>query len=153
MTLLSFIYSIFASLGIGFLSSLFTRQSLMTWYKTLEKPSYNPPNWVFAPVWTVLYICIGISFALASNSPTMQWWHIGLFLLQYVLNFLWSLIFFTYKSLRVASLEIVLLLIVIASLIVILIPINLFASLLLVPYALWVSFATILTFSILKKNI
>src|SRR4030042_2662889 len=95
------VVSIIACLAAGAIGSIFTRQAISTWYATLEKPAFNPPNWLFAPVWTLLYIMMGIAAFLV--------WRKGLenrqvrtalivFLVQLVLNALWSVAFFGLES-------------------------------------------------------
>lgn len=137
---------------VGLTSSFFTFKPLKTWYKNLKKPSFNPPNGIFGPVWTMLYALMGISFYLVITSPQRSTAAIVVFLLQLFLNFCWSFIFFTLKQLTFAFVEIVLLLCVIGATIYIFWPISHLASLLLIPYFLWVSFATLLTYSIRKLN-
>lgn len=137
---------------VGLVSSYFTFKPLKTWYKNLKKPSFNPPNNIFGPVWTTLYAFMGISFYFVITSPQRSTVAIIIFLLQLVLNFCWSFIFFTLKNLKFAFIEILLLLCMIVATIIIFWPISHTSSLLLVPYLLWVSFATLLTYSIMKLN-
>lgn len=124
------------------------------WYLSLEKPPFNPPNEVFGPVWTTIYALTAISAWLAwldSRGParrTIMW----LFAANAALNFGWSAIFFRGHSTWGAATEIVALLGTILALIWLLRPWNKTASLLLVPYAAWVSFATVLTWTIAVQN-
>jgi len=153
--LLKIILAILACLTVGFFGNFFTLSSIPTWYTILVKPSFNPPNWIFGPVWTTLYILMGVSVALV--------WQKGLktrrvrdaiylFGVQLALNAIWSPIFFGYKNIFLALIVIILMLFFIIKTIVAFTKINKTASLLLYPYAIWVSFATILNFSILILN-
>ncbi|NND07626.1 MAG: tryptophan-rich sensory protein [Saprospiraceae bacterium] len=142
-------------LMVGFISGLSTQESLQSWYANLEKPSFNPPNWIFAPVWTVLYALMGISAGLIwdagwKNKPVQN--AIMLFLAQLILNATWSVVFFGTQS-PIAALVIILALLILIWLCMRrLRPINRWATVLLLPYFLWVSFATILNASIVYLN-
>ncbi|MCB0688059.1 MAG: tryptophan-rich sensory protein [Saprospiraceae bacterium] len=140
---------------IGYLGSFATIVALEEWYPTLVKPSFNPPNSIFGPVWTILYILMGLAVALI--------WHSGwekekvknailVFIFQLVLNGFWSMIFFGMHSIGGALFIIVVLWILILLCIIRFYPINKFASFLMIPYLLWVSFATILNASIYYLN-
>jgi len=142
-------------LAVGFLSGFATSGSISTWYVDIVKPSFNPPNWLFAPVWTILYTLMGISAALV--------WHKGLeqrsvkialsfFAIQLLLNGLWSILFFGFQQLGLAFAEILLLWSLIVLCIILFININKTAAFLLIPYLLWVTFATILNFNIWQLN-
>lgn len=143
--------SIVICLSAGFLGSFFTISAIDGWYETLEKPFFNPPSWIFSPVWTLLYIMMGISLYLL-------WTHKGskdakiIFFIQLTLNALWSPLFFGVKNLGLAFIEIVLLWTAILLTIITSYRVNKTASLLLIPYILWVSFAMILNFSIMILN-
>jgi tryptophan-rich sensory protein len=132
-------------LGIGFLTAP------GNWYAGLAKPSFNPPGWVFAPVWTVLYVLIAtvgwrIWRAARGRWPMRLWWA------QLVLNFLWSPIFFSAHQIGLALLVIVLLLVAILALIAVGWRQHRLASWLLVPYAAWVAFASVLNAEIFMLN-
>lgn len=142
-------------MATGFLSGMSTADSIQNWYSTLNKPFFNPPNWIFAPVWTILYILLGIAVALI--------WHhglnkkevkaaIGIFVLQFAVNLLWSPTFFNMQAPTIAFIIIVILLALIILTIMRFNKIQRSASLLLIPYLLWVSFATILNGSIVYLN-
>ncbi|MFT5754255.1 MAG: benzodiazapine receptor [Flavobacterium sp.] len=143
-------------LTVGYLSSLVTQSSIDTWYPTITKPSFNPPNWIFAPVWTLLFILMGISAGLIwdkldENKEIVKK---GLFFfgVQLGLNAMWSYLFFGLNNLLLASLEIVLLLLIIYETFLIFKKVDKKASYLLIPYMLWVAFATILTITIYFLN-
>lgn len=142
-------------LGIGYASSLVTQNGIETWYPTLEKPSFNPPNWLFGPVWTALYICIaiagGIIWDKIDTNPVAKKAML-FFIIQLVLNTLWSFLFFGLKNPLIALLEIILLLLMIYETYMLFGKINKTASYLFIPYLLWVSFALFLNASIWWLN-
>lgn len=148
------IFSIGISLLAGGIGSFFTASSIPTWYATLEKPFFNPPSWIFAPVWTTLYILMGISFylILVSKTKINKTRAIQVFIIQLILNTLWSIIFFGLKSPELALIEIVFLWISIVLTIKNFARIQPVASYLLYPYLAWVSFATLLTLAISILN-
>ena len=142
----------FAAAGLG---SLFTFSSIPTWYASLDKPFFNPPNWIFSPVWTLLYFLMGISLYLI----LLNGWQdreakrgIILFFAQLLLNVAWSFLFFFLHNPAIAFIIIILLWIMIFLSIFQFLKINKLASYLLIPYLLWVSFASILNFSIWQLN-
>ena len=143
-------------LTVGYLSSIVTQSSIESWYPTIEKPSFNPPNWVFAPVWTLLFILMGISAGLIWDKIDLDKELVkkGLFFfaVQLALNALWSYLFFGLNNILLASIEIVLLLLIIYETYLIFKKIDKKASYLLIPYMLWVGFATILTITIYFLN-
>ena len=153
---IKFIISVLIPVGIGAISGLFTASNVQTWFVTVAKPSFNPPGWLFAPVWTTLYIMMGIAFFLVWKNETVQksikQKAIILFAIQMVLNFLWSFIFFQQHEIGWALVDIVLLWIFILLTIFSFAPISRTAAWLLVPYISWVSFATILNFAIWQLN-
>jgi len=151
------IISILGCLSIGFLGSLTTQSSIQTWYPTIAKPFFNPPAWVFAPVWTLLYILMGLSFAIIWSHSTNKLNKIKkkamfIFGIQLVLNALWSVLFFGLCNPFLAFIEILLLWLLIFETIKAFKKIDVLASKLLYPYLAWVSFATILNASIWYLN-
>ena len=153
--ILNSIIAVAICLLIGFLSSFATQSSVDTWYAGLNKPFFNPPNWLFAPVWTVLYILMGIAAGMVWNKGFYHKWEktaLYHFVFQLLLNALWSIVFFGFRSPFWA------LLIIIALFILILFTIKWFkvvsktAAYLLYPYAAWVAFATVLNFMLWKLN-
>lgn len=141
------------AIGIG--GSIFTVASIPTWYAKLKKPSFNPPNWIFGPVWTILYALLGISAFLVWekgwNNSNVQL-ALAIFAVQFILNFAWSAIFFRLHKTLIALVEIMVLWIFILLTILAFYPISQVAGLVLIPYLLWVSFATLLNFYIWKLN-
>ena len=144
--IIKLIVSLFLPLSVGAVAGMFTSQAVPTWYASLNRPSFSPPNWVFGPVWTCLYILLGISFFLiwkeeASKERDLA---IKVFSIQMLLNFAWSFLFFYFNLIGAALIEIILLWISIALMIYLFNKIKPFAAYLNIPYLLWVSFATIL---------
>ena len=143
-------------LAVGYLSSITTQSSIKTWYPTIEKPIFNPPNWVFAPVWTMLFILMGIAAGLVWNKleSNKELVKKGLlfFTIQLLLNALWSYLFFGLNNVLLALIEIILLWLIIYETYHIFRQIDKKASYLLIPYLAWVGFATILTGSIFWLN-
>jgi tryptophan-rich sensory protein len=142
-------------LAIGLVASLVTRPEIAGWYSTLRKPSFNPPPWLFAPVWTVIYIMIATSaymvWKLRSRKPAYIIARSAYFI-QLILNFSWSIIFFGMHQIATAMIVIILLWLSIIVTINWFNKFNRAAALLLVPYLLWVSFASVLNVSIYLLN-
>ncbi len=139
----------------GIIGSLFTFSAIPTWYQTLIKPSFNPPSWIFGPVWTTLYTMMGISlYIILSKGPKTKEVKVAvnLFVWQLIANSLWSIIFFGMKNILLALIEIVILLILVFTTIFKFYKINKIAAYLLIPYLLWGSFATFLTYTIWILN-
>jgi len=138
------VISLLLPLSVGAVAGMFTSQAVPIWYASLNRPSFNPPNWVFGPVWTTLYILLGISFFLIwKENPTKERnVAIKIFSIQMLLNFAWSFLFFYFNLIGVALIEIILLWTSIALMIYLFYKIKPFAAYLNIPYLLWVSFAT-----------
>lgn len=135
-------------LGLGSAAGFLTAQSLPTWFPTLVKPSFNPPSWLFAPVWTTLYIMMAVAAWLVwlRKGPLV------LFYVQLALNFAWSLLFFGLHSPALALIEIVAMWVAILLTLVSFWKVDRRAGWLLVPYLAWVSFAGVLNASIWWLN-
>ena len=134
--------------GAGILGSLVTIPAISGWYQTLVKPGFSPPNFLFGPVWTLLYFLMGISLYLVwIRTGNLKW-----FWLQLILNSLWSFLFFGLKSPGLAFVEIVFLWLAILMTIKSFIKVHRPAAYLLYPYLTWVSFAAILNFAIWILN-
>ena len=146
LNLVKLAISLVLPLSVGAVAGMFTSQAVPTWYASLNRPSFNPPNWVFGPVWTSLYILLGISFYLIWKENPSKYRNLAIkvFSIQILLNFLWSFIFFYFNLIGVALLEIILLCISIVTMIYLFYKIKPIAAYLNIPYLLWVSFATIL---------
>ncbi|NTU73221.1 tryptophan-rich sensory protein [Candidatus Roizmanbacteria bacterium] len=143
------------SLFAGALGSLATFPSIPTWYATLHKPTYTPPNWVFGPVWTTLYILMGIALYLVFQKKTKKVERIRgiyLFFTQLALNVIWSVVFFGIHQIGGGCVVIVLLWLTIALTILNFYKISKPAAYCLVPYLVWTSYASFLNFSLLFLN-
>lgn len=152
---LPFLLCLIIPLTIGTIGGLLTFESVKTWYTTLNKPTLNPPNSVFAPVWTTLYIIMGISSYLVwrkRKTISGYWWAVAIYLLQLILNLTWSFLFFYQQQVGFALVEIGVLLLAIIVNAFIFYRIDKVAGWLFLPYILWVSFASYLTYSIFILN-
>ena len=143
---------IIVCLGVGVVSGVMTAGAMVDWYPTLNKPFFNPPSWVFAPAWTILYIMMAVAawrvwLAGPSSKPALN-----LFFIQLVLNFLWSVFFFGLHSPALALIDIIAMWIMIALTMRAFFKIARPAGWLLVPYLAWVSFAAVLNASIWWLN-
>ena len=152
---LKLVISLIACQCAGLIGSLFTTPAIPTWYAALEKPPFTPPNWLFAPAWVTLYLLMGVAAFLV--------WRKGLseegvkpalviFLVQLVLNALWSAVFFGLKSPIAGAIVILLLWVAILFTILRFFRLSPTAGSLLIPYILWVSFAAALNISIWILN-
>lgn len=152
---LKLVVSILVCQLAGVIGGLFTASSVDTWFATLMKPAFNPPNWIFSPVWITLYVLMGMALFIV--------WRQGLqtegvksaltvFGLQLALNTLWSLLFFGLKMPLLAFIEIIVLWCLILITLLKFKKISGLAGLLLVPYLLWVSFAAVLNFFLWNLN-
>ena len=150
--IIKLITSITICLAAGVLGSIFTIPSIPTWYETLIKPSFTPPNWVFAPVWTSLFIMMGISLYIIWQKGSSNGKALSIFSVQLILNVLWSAIFFGLRSPLAGLIEICILWILILLTILEFMKISRTAGLLLIPYILWVSFAALINFFIWRLN-
>ena len=138
-----------------FIGSVFTTPSIRTWYAALNKPPLQPPNWIFGPVWLTLYLIMGISLYLIwinKAKPKLKNPAITVFALQMALNAIWSVIFFGAHLTLLAFIEIIALWGSILATIILFNRISKAASWLLVPYILWVSFASYLNLAIWLVN-
>lgn len=153
--IIKLVVSIVACQCAGIIGSIFTTSAIPTWYAALEKPFFNPPNWLFAPAWVTLYLLMGIAAFLV--------WRKGLgqkgvraalvvFLVQLVLNALWSVVFFGLKSPLWGVVVIIALWVAILLTIIRFFKLSTAAGALLLPYILWVSFASVLNVAIWVLN-
>jgi len=152
---LKLIIAIAIPLLVGGTSGFFTASGVESWYQTIARPTWNPPGWIFGPVWTTLYVMMGIALFLVWKEDTsveLKKIAIALFAVQLVLNFFWSFIFFNQHQIGWALVEIVVMWFFILLTIFAFAQVNKTAAWLLVPYISWVSFATILNFTIWQLN-
>ena len=148
------ILCILLPLMAGGIAGIATSSGITGWFKTLQKPFFNPPDFLFGPVWTILYILMGVSFYLilqAQKTP-QQKFAVAVFCIQLFLNFCWSFIFFKFELIGVAFIEIIVLWIGIVTMIYFFFKISKAAAFLQIPYLLWVTFASVLNGSIWMLN-
>lgn len=138
----------------GIVPSILTAEDVATWYPTLAKPAFTPPGWVFGPVWTTLYLLMGVALYLVWQSDRGRLRQVALaaFVVQLVLNAAWSLVFFGSREIFGGLVVIVALLAVILATITAFARIDRRAAALLVPYLLWVGFATALNYELWRLN-
>lgn len=142
-------------LGVSYVGSLLTTPSIPTWYAALQKPPFNPPNWIFAPVWLTLFVLMGLSAfmvwdkGLARKEVRIG---LGLFAAQLALNLTWSGVFFALRSPLWAFVDIIALWILILLTTIWFFRVSRLAGMLMIPYILWVSFASVLNLAIVVLN-
>jgi len=139
----------------GVIGTIFTADSISGWYTGLTKPDFNPPNWIFGPVWILLYLMMGVSLFLVwredlKNAVVKKAFYI--FMVQLLFNTLWSIVFFGFQSISSALIIIIVLWLLIIYTILNFLKISRTSGILLIPYLLWVTFAVILNFFIFKLN-
>jgi benzodiazapine receptor len=143
-------------LAIGYFSGTVTRSAITTWYPTLIKPSFNPPNWIFAPVWSMLYVIMGVAAGLVWDRIEVEKEAVKkalvFFAIQLALNALWSYLFFGLRNPMLAGLEIIILWLMIFETYIQFSKINKIAGYFFIPYLAWVSFAAVLNGSIWWLN-
>ena len=151
---LKLIISLAVPLMLGGIAGMITQPEIQTWYNQLNQPGFNPPNWVFAPVWSLLYILMGVSCYLIWKVPKSKPRDsaIKTYSLQLLLNFTWSFLFFFSHQIDLAMLEIILLWMCILLMIGRFHKLNKMAAYINIPYLLWVTFATALNIAYYKLN-
>jgi benzodiazapine receptor len=154
MKILQIIVSILIAQAAGLIGSLATADSLSNWYIDLVKPSWHPPNWLFGPVWTMLYTLMGIAAYLIWKQRDLPQAKTALWIygIHLVFNGLWSFLFFGFKNPGLAFAEIIVLLTLIMITTIIFWRINSWAGIMMIPYIIWVSFATYLNFTLWQLN-
>jgi len=154
-SIVKIVISVLACLAAGGIGSIFTFKAIPSWYPRLKKPRYTPPDQVFGPVWTTLYILMGLSvFFVWQTGLTVEGAILAfiLFWVQLVLNALWSIIFFGMKSKGGGVIMIIVLWFLILATIITSFQVSIWAGILLIPYILWVSVATYLNVGIWWLN-
>ncbi len=143
-------------LALGYFSGMVTQSSIKTWYPTIIKPSFNPPNWLFAPVWTTLFVFMGVAGGLVWSQINKKKEEVSkamlFFTIQLVLNVLWSILFFGLKNPLLALIEITILWLMIYETFIKFNKINKIAGYLFIPYLIWVGFAAFLNLNIWWLN-
>lgn len=152
--ILAFVVFLFICLGAAQLGSLFTIPSLDDWYQQIQKPAWTPPNWVFAPVWTLLYVSMAVAAWGVWKERDRQSvaLPIGLFFAQLLVNVLWSYLFFTLHLPGWALLDLVILWVLILFTLITFYRVKAWAGLILIPYLLWVAYAGTLNAAIWQMN-
>ena len=152
--ILKLLVSVAVPLGLGAIAGMFMAQPAPGWYASLNKPSFNPPNWIFGPVWSVLYLLMGISLFLVwkQGAGKVRNLAISIFLLQLLLNIAWCFIFFYFNRIGLALVIIILLWICIVLMLVLFYKIRPIASFINIPYLLWVTFAAVLNVGYYSLN-
>jgi tryptophan-rich sensory protein len=145
-------FFLIASLGVGAVASLFTTPQIPTWYAALNRPSFTPPNWVFAPVWTTLYIVMAFAAWRAWKKGGLKSPAMALFAVQLALNLAWSVVFFGLHQIGAAVIEIALLDAAVLATLLLFFGLDRLAGLLFVPYLAWLLFATALNHSFWQLN-
>lgn len=143
-------------LFVGWIGSLFTAPAIPVWYNSLVKPTLNPPNWIFAPVWTLLFILMGVAAFLVWRKGLKKKevkLALAIFVFQLFLNSFWSMLFFGMHNILVSFTEILSLWFAIMALLLAFYQVSRAAAYLIVPYVLWVSFAVYLNYAILQLSI
>ena len=140
--------------GVGILGGFWTRPEIPRWYRALTKPSFNPPSWIFAPVWTTLYLLMAIAAWLVFNAPdsSARTRGMALFLIQLALNLAWSWIFFRRHAVGAAAVEVAILWCSIGATTLVFSQISATSAWLMSPYWAWVTFASVLNASIWRLN-
>ena len=146
--LLGWLLAAFAAGAVGAVASA----DAASFYAQLSKPSWAPPAWVFGPVWSALYALMGVAGWLVWRSPGSKWVALGLFGAQLAANALWSWLFFAWHRGALAAVEVLVLLALIVATVAAFWRTSRLAALLLVPYFLWVSFASVLTWAVWRSN-
>jgi len=151
LTVTKLITSVIICQLAGFIGAIFTIPAMETWYQTIKKPFFNPPDWLFTPVWIFLFLLMGISLFFAWNKRANGESKL-LFITQLILNILWSVFFFDLKSPGLAFIELIFLWFAIFCTIISFYRISKIAGLLLLPYIIWVTFAGVLNYFIWIMN-
>jgi tryptophan-rich sensory protein len=153
ISLVGLALSLTLTLGVGAISGWVTAGSVSTWYTTLVKPGFNPPDWVFGPVWTTLYVLMGLAAWRAWRArKTLRHKAFALYGTQLALNFLWSILFFGLHWIGVAMADLVALFVALVATGISFARIDRIAGWCFVPYALWVGFAGVLNASLWWLN-
>ena len=152
---LKFIISIIICQSAGIFGSLFTFEAVPDWYITLEKPFFAPPNWIFGPVWIILYFLMGVSLYIVwkdeLKSKTRNVFFV-VFAIQLILNALWSLLFFGLKSPLLGLIDILILDVMLVVTIFYAKRVSKYAAMLLIPYMVWIIIASVLNYAIMVLN-
>ena len=152
--LLKLLGSLILPIGLGSIAGIITAKEISAWYVALNKPSFNPPGYLFGPVWSALYILMGVSMFLIWNTPKtkLRQKALTVFGVQLFFNFWWSILFFSFHTILLSLVDILLLWFLIIYMITLFKKIKPVAAYLQIPYLLWVTFATVLNICIWYLN-
>jgi len=152
--LLKLLGSLILPIGLGSIAGIITAKEISAWYAALNKPSFNPPGYLFGPVWSALYILMGVSMFLIWNTPktTLRQKALTVFGVQLFFNFWWSILFFSFHTILLSLVDILLLWFLIIYMITLFKKIKPVAAYLQIPYLLWLTFATVLNICIWYLN-
>ncbi len=145
-SIFKFLTSLFVPLALGYIAGQYTSEAIPGWFESLNKPSFNPPGWIFGPVWTLLYILMGLSFFHIWIKPRIKERTVAkiIYIVQLLLNFAWSFLFFYYHDIALALIDIIVLDIVVVIMLLKFYQLKPTAAYLNIPYLLWILFATAL---------
>jgi len=148
------VVSLALPLGLGSIARILTTKEIAGWYALLNKPSFNPPSYLFGPVWTALYVLMGVSMFLIWNTPKtgLRQKALAIFGIQLFFNFWWSISFFFFHAVFLSVIDILIMWFLIIYMILLFKKIKPVAAYLQIPYLIWVTFATVLNISILYLN-
>jgi len=148
------VVSLALPLGLGSIARILTTKEIAGWYALLNKPSFNPPSYLFGPVWTALYVLMGVSMFLIWNTPKtgLRQKALAIFGIQLFFNFWWSILFFFFHAVFLSVIDILIMWFLIIYMILLFKKIKPVAAYLQIPYLIWVTFATVLNISILYLN-
>ena len=149
------IFFLLITQAAGLLGASFTTPAIPTWYASINKPFFNPPNWIFAPVWTILYILMAIAayyISISKVAKRIKRQALIYYFIQLVLNSLWSMVFFGLRNPLLGFLIILILWTMIFLTMLKFLKIKNISFYLMLPYISWVSFAAVLNFSIVILN-
>ena len=150
--ILSFILFILATYSASAIGGFATITFKEPWYSLLIKPSFNPPDWIFAPVWTTLYLIMTIAIWSFWHSKNRDMKTVYIYLVHLIFNTTWSVVFFVFHKITLALIVLVILILLIIVLIIRFKRVNLFSYYLMIPYLLWCLFAVLLNFSLIILN-
>jgi len=137
----------------GIVPRFFNRDSFQEWYDSIKKAPWNPPRWVFGPAWTILYLTMGYaSYRVLDSNSAIKWSALGIYWGQLAVNFVWSPVFFGLRRLKLALATIVLLWCLVATTMILFLIVDTTAGALIIPYLLWVSYASTLNLYIVTNN-
>ena len=149
---LTFILFFFITYSASLIGGLATINFKEPWYSQLIKPSFNPPDWIFAPVWTTLYLMMTIAIWFFWHSKSRNMNTVYIYFIHLIFNTTWSIIFFVFHNILLALIVLIILIILIITLIIRFKRVNLLSAYLMIPYLLWCCFALILNVSLLILN-